>query len=219
MIGRASECFGPEVRFSIVGERVFPAALAGRPAAGAGQPDLPHTGTFIDDIAARDFAAGLVTLGRGRRPWVARPQRGHRDHAAVGGELVVAEAGSGLAGLRVAPRLAIAVLASVNPTIPAVRAQGYQTACRLWSVAPAPSHARSKNHHVGRSIRWAVAGHCRGGSSSGGQEGMDAAAARANSSTPARGFRRCTARLATTVAPRAVSRLAMASSVPRGETA
>ena len=57
-IGRASDFFGPHVRVSAMGDRVFPAALAGRPAQVLPAPDMPHTYTFIDD-----FAAALVVLG------------------------------------------------------------------------------------------------------------------------------------------------------------
>jgi len=58
-IGRASDFFGPGVVVSAVGEKVFAPALAGKAANILGDPDLPHTYTFIDD-----FAKGLVTLGQ-----------------------------------------------------------------------------------------------------------------------------------------------------------
>jgi nucleoside-diphosphate-sugar epimerase len=57
-IGRASDFYGPGVLDSAVGERVFAHALQGKPADVMGNPDLPHTYTFIGD-----FARGLVTLG------------------------------------------------------------------------------------------------------------------------------------------------------------
>lgn len=57
-IGRASDFYGPGVTHSLLGERVFPAALAGGSAEVLGDVDVPHTYTFIDD-----FAAALVTLG------------------------------------------------------------------------------------------------------------------------------------------------------------
>lgn len=55
---RASDFFGPGVLDSAMGERVFGAALAGKPAELLGSLDLPHTYTYIDD-----FAKALVTLG------------------------------------------------------------------------------------------------------------------------------------------------------------
>jgi nucleoside-diphosphate-sugar epimerase len=58
-IGRASDFYGPYARQSKAGDVVFGRALAGKPAQVLGNPDLPHTLTFIDD-----FAAGLVTLSQ-----------------------------------------------------------------------------------------------------------------------------------------------------------
>jgi nucleoside-diphosphate-sugar epimerase len=56
-IGRASDFYGAHARQSKAGDYVFARALAGKPAQALGNPDVPHTNTFIDD-----FAAGLVTL-------------------------------------------------------------------------------------------------------------------------------------------------------------
>ena len=122
-IGRASDFYGPYVRQSTVGERVFGAALAGKPAQVLGNPDLPHTVIFIDD-----FARGLVTLG---------------EHAEAFGEvwhipsaetltprqfvaLVFAEAGAPVR-LSVVPRLALVGLGLFNPEIRAVREVLYQS--------------------------------------------------------------------------------------------
>jgi nucleoside-diphosphate-sugar epimerase len=57
-IGRASDFYGLGVTESSLGERVFGFALAGKAASVLGNPDVPHTYTYIDD-----FAKGLVTLG------------------------------------------------------------------------------------------------------------------------------------------------------------
>jgi nucleoside-diphosphate-sugar epimerase len=57
-IGRASDYYGPWGRQSTAGERLFDAALAGKPTQILGNPDLPHTFTYLGD-----FARGLVTLG------------------------------------------------------------------------------------------------------------------------------------------------------------
>jgi nucleoside-diphosphate-sugar epimerase len=58
-IGRASDFYGPRARQSKAGDGIFARALAGKPAQVIGNPDLPHTVTFIDD-----FAAALVTLSQ-----------------------------------------------------------------------------------------------------------------------------------------------------------
>lgn len=57
-IGRASDYFGPRGTMSAMGERVFYPVLAGKKAQVMGNPDLPHTYSYIPDIAS-----GLVTLG------------------------------------------------------------------------------------------------------------------------------------------------------------
>lgn len=57
-IGRASDFYGPGVKQSSLGERVFGFALSGKPVSLLGNLDTPHTFTYIDD-----FARGLVTLG------------------------------------------------------------------------------------------------------------------------------------------------------------
>ena len=56
-LGRAADFYGPRVSGSAVGDLFFGPALAGKPANVMGNPDLPHTYTYI-----RDFARSLVTL-------------------------------------------------------------------------------------------------------------------------------------------------------------
>lgn len=56
-LGRASDFYGPRVLGSAVGDIFFGPALAGGTINVIGDPDLPHTYTYI-----RDFARGLVTL-------------------------------------------------------------------------------------------------------------------------------------------------------------
>jgi nucleoside-diphosphate-sugar epimerase len=57
-IGRGSDFFGPYAHLSTVGDRVLVRAIEGKPAHVLGNPDLPHTVTYIED-----FARALVTLG------------------------------------------------------------------------------------------------------------------------------------------------------------
>jgi nucleoside-diphosphate-sugar epimerase len=57
-IGRGSDFFGPHAHLSTVGDRVFARASAGEAAQVLGNPDVPHTVTYIED-----FARALVTLG------------------------------------------------------------------------------------------------------------------------------------------------------------
>jgi nucleoside-diphosphate-sugar epimerase len=57
-IGRASDYFGPRVLTSAAGEQVFGRAVQGKSAQVAGDPDQPHTYTYVPDIGK-----GLVILG------------------------------------------------------------------------------------------------------------------------------------------------------------
>jgi nucleoside-diphosphate-sugar epimerase len=128
-IGRASDFFGPQVHQSSVGDRVFAQAISGKAAQVLGDPDAPHTVTFIED-----FGRALVTLGE-------------RDEAL--GEVwhvpnaetvtmrrfvrMVFESAGHQPRLRVAPRWGIAMASSFNPTMRAVKEQLYQSE-RPWVV-------------------------------------------------------------------------------------
>jgi nucleoside-diphosphate-sugar epimerase len=57
-MGRASDYFGPGGRNTVNGPNIFAAALRGRPARWIGPLDVPHSVSFLPDIAR-----GLVTLG------------------------------------------------------------------------------------------------------------------------------------------------------------
>jgi nucleoside-diphosphate-sugar epimerase len=57
-VGRASDFFGPRVLVSAAGEQVFGRAVAGKAAQVAGDPDQPHTYTYVPDVGR-----GLVVLG------------------------------------------------------------------------------------------------------------------------------------------------------------
>ena len=56
-IGQASDYFGPRALLSAMGERVFYPAIAGKKAQVMGDPDQPHSYSYVPDIAS-----GLVTL-------------------------------------------------------------------------------------------------------------------------------------------------------------
>lgn len=57
-LGRAADFFGPRVLNSSLGDRVFPAALAGKRVQLLGKIDLPHSYSYIGDVAR-----GLAVLG------------------------------------------------------------------------------------------------------------------------------------------------------------
>jgi nucleoside-diphosphate-sugar epimerase len=110
-IGRASDFFGPGATETTLGERVFANAIAGKRADFIGNPDLPHSYSYVPDIAA-----GLATLGT--------------DDRAVGGvwhlpgpetvttrrvlDLVAGEVGHPVP-VRSVPKLAVRALGLFNP--------------------------------------------------------------------------------------------------------
>ncbi|MCB9456225.1 MAG: NAD-dependent epimerase/dehydratase family protein [Anaerolineaceae bacterium] len=112
-VGRASDFFGPRGLQSAMGDRVFYAALAGKPASVLGNPDLPHTYSYLPDIGR-----ALALLGQHDAAF------GHVWHLPVAEslttrqfiELIYAELGT-QARLSVPPRFAVKLLSFVNPVI------------------------------------------------------------------------------------------------------
>lgn len=121
-IGRAADYYGPRGRQSQAGERVFVPALTGKAAQLLGNPDLPHTFTYLED-----FARGRITLGAHEsalgQVWHIPSAETITPRQFVG--LVFSEAGRSLK-LRVLPSAMLALLGLVNPTLRAVREQLYQ---------------------------------------------------------------------------------------------
>jgi nucleoside-diphosphate-sugar epimerase len=122
-IGRASDFFGPGVtQGSTLGERVFGNALAGRRADFIGSPDLPHTYSYVPDIAA-----GLATLGTDPRAagqvWhlPGPPTVTTRELL----DLVAGEVGHQV-GIRSVPKLAVRALGLVNPMLRELAEMAYE---------------------------------------------------------------------------------------------
>jgi len=122
-IGRASDFFGPDVtQGSTLGERVFGNALADRRADFIGNPGLPHTYSYVPDIAA-----GLATLGTEPR---AAGQVWHLPGPTTGTtraliDLVAAEVGHPI-GIRSLPKLAVRALGLANPVLRELAETYYQ---------------------------------------------------------------------------------------------
>jgi nucleoside-diphosphate-sugar epimerase len=121
-IGRASDYFGPRGLGSTAGERLFGRAVAGKPAQVLGDPDLPHTLTYLPD-----FGRALVTLGSREEAL------GHVWHVPNADTLttrqfaaLVFEALGRPLELQVTPRAMLALAALFSPTLRAVREQQYQ---------------------------------------------------------------------------------------------
>jgi len=122
-IGRASDFFGAGVtEGSALGERVFGSALAGRRADFIGNPDLPHTYSYVPDIAA-----GLATLGTDPRAvgeiWhLPGPRTGTTRALLV---LVADEVGHPVA-VRSVHKLALRALGLINPMLRGLAETYYQ---------------------------------------------------------------------------------------------
>ena len=122
-IGRASDFFGPGVtQGSTLGERVFGNAQAGRRADFIGDPDQPHTYSYVPDIAV-----GLATLGTDAR---AAGQVWHLPGPATVTtrallDLVAAEVGHPV-GIRSVPKLAVRALGLVNPMLRELAEMSYE---------------------------------------------------------------------------------------------
>jgi nucleoside-diphosphate-sugar epimerase len=123
-IGRASDFYGPHVRTAALGERVFAAALAGKPVQVLGNPDTLHTYTYIND-----FARALVTLGAEERAlgevWhvPSAPTVTTRELVTMVGEVL----GRKLA-LRAAPAWLVGALGLVSPIMRELKETVYQFA-------------------------------------------------------------------------------------------
>jgi nucleoside-diphosphate-sugar epimerase len=63
-IARASDFFGPGVDNAMLGNRFFPQLIAGKTVQWFGNPDMPHTFTFVPD-----FGKALVELGVDGMGW------------------------------------------------------------------------------------------------------------------------------------------------------
>lgn len=121
-IGRASDFFGPGVTESTLGKQVFANALAGRRADFIGDPDLPHTYSYVSDIAA-----GLAILGTDER---AVGQVWHLPGPPTGTTrdvlgLVATEVGHPV-GVRSVPKLLMKAMGLVSPMMRGLVEMSYE---------------------------------------------------------------------------------------------
>jgi nucleoside-diphosphate-sugar epimerase len=115
-IGRASDYFGPRGGAqSNLGDRVFPAALAGKTASVLGDPDQPHTYTYIADIGE-----GLAVLGEHPdapgQVWHLPDDPDTRTTRQLV-DIVYRQAGHPAGKLRAMPPVLLRALGLVNPTV------------------------------------------------------------------------------------------------------
>ena len=126
-IGRASDYFGPRGGAqSNLGDRLFPAALEGKTARVLGDPDQPHTYTYIPDIGE-----GLAVLGEhpdapGEVWHLPNDPETRTTRQLV--ELAFRQAGHSQSRLRKIPSLLIRIAALGNRTLREVLEMQYQFA-------------------------------------------------------------------------------------------
>jgi nucleoside-diphosphate-sugar epimerase len=112
-IGRASDFFGAGVTETTMGARVFANAVAGKRADFLGNRDLPHTYSYVADIAV-----GLATLGTDARAvgqvWHLPGPETVTTRALL--DLVAGEVGHPVA-VRSVPKLVMRALGVFNPTM------------------------------------------------------------------------------------------------------
>ncbi len=121
-IGRASDFFGAGATESTLGERVFGNAVAGKRADFIGHPDLPHTYSYVPDIAA-----GLATLGTDDRAagqvWHLPGPETVTTRALL--DLVAAEVGHPVA-IRNVPVLVLRAMGLVSPLMRGLAEMAYE---------------------------------------------------------------------------------------------
>jgi nucleoside-diphosphate-sugar epimerase len=126
-IGRASDYFGPRGGAqSNLGDRVFPAALKGKTASVLGDPDQPHTYTYIPDIGE-----GLAILGEHPdatgEVWHLPNDPGTKTTRELI-DMIYQHAGHPRGKLRAMPPLGLRILGLVNPTLRELVEMQYQFA-------------------------------------------------------------------------------------------
>ncbi|HZA72048.1 MAG TPA: NAD-dependent epimerase/dehydratase family protein [Propionibacteriaceae bacterium] len=126
-IGRASDYFGPRGGAqSNLGDRLFPAALAGKTATVLGDPDQPHTYTYIPDIGE-----GLAVLGEHPdapgQVWHLPNDPDTRTTRQLC-ELAFQQAGASRARVRQVPPVLLRLAALTNPTVRELLEMQYQFA-------------------------------------------------------------------------------------------
>ena len=112
-IGRASDYFGPGAIQSAAGERLFRPALAGKSVQVMGNPDMPHTYSYIEDIGRALVVLGEQDRALGEAWNLPNPQTVTTRQFA---QMVASEAGR-TARIQAVPKIMIRVMGLFNKLI------------------------------------------------------------------------------------------------------
>jgi nucleoside-diphosphate-sugar epimerase len=124
-IGRASDYFGPRGGAqSNLGDRVFPAALAGTTATVLGDPDQPHTYSYVPDVGEGLAALGEHPDAPGQVWHLPNDPDTRTTRELV--DVVHRQAGHPRGRLRRLPALAVRALGLVDPTMRELVEMQYQ---------------------------------------------------------------------------------------------
>jgi nucleoside-diphosphate-sugar epimerase len=123
VVGRASDFFGPRAgQQSLIGDWVIPRALADKTASVMGDPDMPHTYTYIPDIGEN-----LVCLGERDdafgRVWHLPSPETRTTREVIG---LVYQAAGTRPRLRVTPAWQMRALGLVNRTVREINEMAYE---------------------------------------------------------------------------------------------
>lgn len=121
-IVKASDFYGPGVRNAMLGERVFPNAIAGKPAQILGDVSKLHSYTYAPDFARALERVALEPSAYGRI-WNCPTAPAISTEKLLA--LVYREAGTELR-IQSMPRLMMSILAQVNPLMRSIREMMYQ---------------------------------------------------------------------------------------------
>lgn len=122
-VGRASDFFGPRAgEQSLIGDWVIPPALEGKPASVLGDPDMPHTYTYVPDIGENLVRLGETGAAVGRVFHLPSPEtRTTREVVRL-----VFEAAGTEPRLKVTPAWQMRALGLVNRTVREINEMRYE---------------------------------------------------------------------------------------------
>jgi nucleoside-diphosphate-sugar epimerase len=122
-VGRASDYFGPRTgEQSLIGDLVVPRALAGKTAWLMGDPDMPHTYSFVPDIGENLVRLGERDEALGRVWHLPSPETCTTREVVT----LIYDAAGAEPRMRVVPALPMRALGLVNRTVREINEMRYE---------------------------------------------------------------------------------------------